>query len=189
MVDGKAANAITNNRNTHACPLCVPGADPRVGPALFHSRLNVCEWLIRVSAQKQVAGHPPQASALVAAKAREIANNLEDAFKMSINRPKIGGSGSSNNGNMARRLLDNPEQFSRILGINKTLVEKIRLISCLALSSHKLDPTKVKELYNEVITLCHEEFGFVKRFPPSLHKYSHLPEFIERLVSAKMFIE
>lgn len=186
MVDGKAANAIVNNRNTHACPLCVPGVDPRVGPAFFHSRLNVVEWLIRVAAQKQVAGHPAQANSAVVAKAREMANQLEDVFKMNINRPKIGGSGSSNNGNMARRLLDDPDNFSRILGINKELVEKLRLISCLALSSSKLDARKVEDLYNEVVKLVTDEFKFVKRLPPSLHKYSHMPEFIERLVIMKI---
>lgn len=54
MIDGKAANAIVNNRNTHVCPLCAPEADPRVGPSFFHSRLNVVEWMIRVAAQKLV---------------------------------------------------------------------------------------------------------------------------------------
>lgn len=54
MVDGKAANAIVGNKNTHACPLCVKGADSRVGPGYFHCRLNVVEWMIRVAAQKQV---------------------------------------------------------------------------------------------------------------------------------------
>lgn len=62
MVDGKAANAIVGNLNTHVCPLCVPGADSRVGPAFFHSRLNVVEWLIRVAAQKQVAQAIPSSN-------------------------------------------------------------------------------------------------------------------------------
>lgn len=185
MIDGKAANAIANNRDTHACPLCVAGTDARLGPAFFHSRLNVVEWVIRVSAQKLVEGHPPQSNAAVKAKAREIADRLEEFFKMSINRPKIGGSGSSNNGNMARRLLADPENFAKILGISQLLVENLRLISSLALSSRQLDAEKVKQLYVEIEDQIASEFPFVKRLPPSLHKYSHLPEFIEKLVSIK----
>lgn len=148
MIDGKAANAIVDNRNTRACPLCVDGADLRVGPAFFHSRLNTVEWLIRVAAQKHVEDHPAQASPRVKAKGRLIADQLEDLFKMNINRPKIGGSGSSNNGNMARRLLADPENFAKILGIEKCLVENIRLISCLALSSKRLDAAKVEQLWS-----------------------------------------
>lgn len=150
MVDGKAANAIANNKDTHACPLCAVGADPRVGPSYFHSRLNTVEWLIRVSAQKHVEGHPVQASPTVKAKGREMVKHLEDYFKMSINRPKIRGSGSSNNGNMAHRLLADPEKKSEILGISQLLVENFRLISSLALSSKKLDDEKVKQLYLEI---------------------------------------
>lgn len=189
MVDGKAANAIVDNRNTHLCPLCAPGADPRVGPAFFHSRLNVVEWLIRVSARKMVDGHPAQAHPTVKAKAREISDQLEDAFKMNVNRPKIGGSGSSNNGNMARKLLEDPKTFARILGIKIDLVEKIRMISCLALSSNKLDAKKVTRLYDEIVQLITIEFDFVRCLPPCLHKYSHMPELIERLVSVKVWSE
>lgn len=187
MVDGKAANAIVNNKDTHACPVCAPRADPRVGPSYFHSRLNVVEWFIRVSAQKQVEGHPAQANPIVKEKAREMTDRLEDHFKMSINRPKIGGSGSCNNGNMARRLLADPEMFSEILGISQALVENIRLISSLALSSSKLDAEKMKQLYLEIESQIAIEFPFVKRLPPCVHKYSHLPEFINRLVSKSNF--
>lgn len=183
MVDGKAANAIVQNRDTHACPLCVKGADPRVGPAFFHSRLNAVEWLIRVTAQKHTSGNPPQSHSEVKEKAREIADQLEDQYKMSINRPKIGGSGSSNNGNMARRLLDDPGNFSDILGIRKRLVDVIRLMSCLALSSKKLDGNKIEGLNKELEDLIRQEFPFIKRIPPCLHKYSHLPEIIAKLVN------
>lgn len=183
MVDGKAANAIVGNRNTHVCPRCVKGADKRVGPAYFHCRLNTCEWLVRVTSQLKTRGHPPQANPKVKAKARQIANRLEQHFKMHINRPKIGGSGSSNNGNMARRLLAEPDKFAKILGISKKLVENVRLISDLALSSKKLDAEKVKDLYQELENQLYKQFPFIHQLPPSVHKYSHLPEYIRNLVS------
>lgn len=182
-MDGKAANAIVGNRNTHACPGCVSGADSRVGPSFFHSRLNTVEWLIRVSAQKAVPGNPAQAHSAVKAKAREIADQLEVFFHMRINRPKIGGSGSSNHGNMARDLLADPENFSRILGVSKTVVENIRMLSCLALSSNKLNGKKVEELYSTTETIIREEFPFVKHLPPCFHKYSHMAALITGLVS------
>lgn len=182
MVDGKAANAIVDNRCTHLCPLCVDGADPRVGPAYFHCRLNMVEWLIRVASQLHVPGHPPQGSTMAKTKAREIADRLEDYFKMQINRAKTGGSGSSNNGNMARRLLADPENFASILGISRELVENARLISCLALSSRTLDADKVQRLYAEFEQQIQKQFPFIRKLPPSVHKYSHLADYIRKLV-------
>ena len=182
MIDGKAANAIVGNKNTHACPLCVAGADPRVGPGFFHCRLNTVEWLMRVSAQKKVKGHPAQSHPLVKAEHRSMCDQLEQEFKMNINRPKIGGSGNSNTGNMARRLLEKPKVFARILEVSVELVERIRLLSCLALSSNMLDQEKVQKLYEETKTLIYKEFDFIVRLPPSVHKYSHLPEYIGKLV-------
>lgn len=186
MVDGKAANAIVGNRSTHLCPQCVAGADDRVGHSYFHCRLNTVEWLIRVASQMQVPGHPPQADSLVRTKGREIANKLEKHFKMQVNRPKIGGSGSSNNGNMARKLLSKPKHFANILGIKQELVENIRLVSSLALSSRELDASKVEKLYDELEKQIRNQFPFVKKLPPSVHKYSHLPEFIKKLVSTAL---
>lgn len=183
LIDGKAANAIVRNRDTHACPLCAEGADDRVGPSYFHSRLNTVEWLIRISAQKMIPGHPAQADPAVKKAARDIANKLEDTFKVSVNRPKIGGSGSSNDGNLARLLLRDQVRFAEGLGIKVQLVENIRLLSSLALSSVKLDSSKIKRLYDETERLIKEEFPFIKKLPPCVHKYGHLPDFIGRLVS------
>lgn len=37
LIDGKVANAIVGNTNTHQCPICVSD-DPRLGPSFFHCR-------------------------------------------------------------------------------------------------------------------------------------------------------
>ena len=182
LVDGKAANAISGNRYTHACPLCVAGADSRLGPSYFHSRLNLVEWLLRVAAQKKIPGHPAQSSHAVKSEERRMADELERILHTSINRPKIGGSGSSNTGNLARNLLAIPEKLSDVLEINLQLVRNIRMLSCLALSSHKLEREKVRKLYEDTHEMLLDEFPFVQRLPPCFHKYSHMPDFIDKLV-------
>lgn len=173
MIDGKAANAIVGNKNTHGCPLCPPylGIEKKIGPSFFHSRLNAVEWLMRNAAKKAVIGKLSQTHPDVKTKARSQANELEQVFKKNINRPKIGGSGSSNTGNMARDLLADPEQFAKTLDIRVSLVKKLRLISSLALSSKKLKVDKVKELFENLEEQIYEEFDFVKRIPPCIHKY------------------
>lgn len=183
MIDGKVANAIVGNRNTHACPMCVKEADPRVGPSYFHSMLNMTEWIMRNAAKKAVPNNPALTHPEVVAEARRQADQLEKHFNLNINRPKIGGSGSSNTGNMARRLLDQPEVFANVLHINVELVKNLRLISRLALSSRKLDPEKLRQLYDRIEEQILDEFPFVKRLPPCIHKYKHLPEVVEILVS------
>ncbi|XP_062550922.1 uncharacterized protein LOC134215829 [Armigeres subalbatus] len=189
LIDGKAANAIVGNRDTHACPLCVQGADPRIGPSLFHSRLNTVEWLIRHSSKKAVCGNPALTNPEVKAKMRQISNDLESHFKVQVNRPKPGGSGSSNNGNMARRLLSEPVKLAEILGINSELVWNLRIISCLALSSKRLDPNKVSALTNCIELQINTEFPFTKKLPPCIHKYTHLSEFIQRVPYPLSFLD
>lgn len=181
MIDGKAANAIVGNRNTKACPLCFD-SDERIGPSFFHSRLNLVENLIRNSAKKAVPNNPALTHPEVKQEARRIANELEQHFQLNINRPKAGGCGSSNNGNMARRLLAQPATFAKILGVSVQLIENIRLISSLALSSRKLDGDKIKKLYSDIEHQYRAEFKFVRQLPPCLHKYEHLSDLIERLV-------
>lgn len=183
LIDGKAANAIVGNRNTHSCPVCIAGSDGRIGPSFFHSQLNAVEWLIRQSAKKAVKGYPAMSHPEVKAEARKIADKLEEHFKMQINRPKIGGSGSSNNGNMARRLLAQPKVFAAILNIDAAILENLRLISSLSLSSRKLDAKKVAELYSNLETGILQTFPFIKMLPPCIHKYKHLAEFADKLVS------
>lgn len=182
MIDGKAANAIVGNRDTKACPLCFKNSDPRIGPSYYHSRLNVTEWLIKNAAKKDIEGNPPHSHPAVKARAREIADKLEIHFHLNINRPKPGGCGSSNNGNMARRLLSEPTKFAEILGISKDLVQNLRLISSLALSSNKLDPQKISSLCSSLHQQIFAEFPFVRNLPPCIHKYQHLSEFAKHLV-------
>uniref|UniRef100_A0A8D8BYL3 (northern house mosquito) hypothetical protein n=1 Tax=Culex pipiens TaxID=7175 RepID=A0A8D8BYL3_CULPI len=45
-IDEKVTNSIARDKDTKACPLCKPGADHRVGPHFFHSRLNIVELMI-----------------------------------------------------------------------------------------------------------------------------------------------
>lgn len=183
LIDGKAANAIVGNKNTHACPVCISGPDGVIGPSYFHSRLNSTEWLIRNAAKKRIPNNPALKHPEVQSEHRRISNKLEDRFKAHVNRPKPGGCGSSNNGNLARLLLSDPTAFSDILGINRKLVENLRIISSLALSSQRLEPEKVKILYEELEKNILTEFPFIKKLPPCLHKYKHLSEYITKLVS------
>lgn len=180
------------NKNTHACPSCFKNDELstfietcKLGPSYHHSRLNGLEWFIRNAAKNSVEGHPAQSHPEVKARAREIANQLEAYFHVNVNRPKPGGSGSSNNGNMARRLLSDPEKLAEILNVNKDMIINFRTISCLAVSSRKLDPQKCAELYTLLQKQVLEEFKFVTRLPPCIHKYQHLAEFVERLVRKK----
>lgn len=182
MIDGKVANAIVGNRDTKACPLCAEGADNRIGPSYFHSRLNSVEWLIRMAAKKSVEGHPALTHPEVKSIARHMADQLEELFGMNINRPKIGGSGSCNTGNTGRKLLSDPEKFAKVLGINVQLVQNLRLISCLALSDRQLDAEKIANLYKELEQQIFQEFPFVKKLPPCIHKYAHLADFVTQLV-------
>ena len=185
LIDGKAANAIVGNGNTKACPLygCFKGSSSLIGPHFYHSKLNWFEWLIRVCTQKQVGGNLPQSHKLVVAMIRTISDGVEDCFKINVNRPQPGGKGSSNHGNTVRKALTDIEKLAKILGMNQDLLENLKMISCLALSSKVLNASKVGQLYATIEGEIEEEFPNVKNLPPCIHKYSHLPELIRSLVS------
>ena len=84
---------------------------------------------------------------------------------------------------MARRHLDQPGIFAKMVGIDAELVKNFRLISRLALSSRKLKPAKLQKLYDTLEQQIFLEFQLVKRLPPCIHKYKHFPEVVETLVS------
>lgn len=90
---------------------------------------------------------------------------------------------------MARRLLADPTSFSEILGVSKTLIQNVRLISCFAFSDNKLDPETVDILYHNLERQIFEEYPFLKKLPPSFHKYSHLAEFARTLVIISLINE
>lgn len=64
---------------------------------------------MRSAAKRAVSAIPVFTNPAVKDEARSQADKLEAHFKINITRPKLGGSGSSNNGNMARALLKEPE--------------------------------------------------------------------------------
>lgn len=56
LIDGKFANAIVGNKDTHKSVICIGGSDFNIGPSFFHCRLNSVQWITRMSAKKNVSG-------------------------------------------------------------------------------------------------------------------------------------
>ncbi|EDS33731.1 fibrinogen alpha chain [Culex quinquefasciatus] len=174
LVDGKVANAIVELMIRVA-------AQKRIQAHLLETCPDEQPKTSNSKAKKKKQRPPAQSHPLVKAEIRRISDQLEQEFKLNVNRAKIGGCGSSNNGNMARDLLSRPVKFAEILGISVSLVEKARLISSLALSSNRLDPAKMQQLYDEFEKEIRHEFPFMTRLPPCVHKYSHIPALIKKL--------
>lgn len=190
LIDGKAANAIVENKNTHKCPLCCNNNAKPIGPSYMHSTINCVEWLIKHRAKVVVNGRSLTVPE-VTSKVKEFSRKLEKQFGLQVNRAQPGGTGNSNTGNMAKKLLSKPNEFAKCLELSSAEpLEGLKLLSVLSCSSKPLNSTMVEDLYDKTIAELRKAFPDLKicDIPPCIEKYRHLAELSRYSVKKILFI-
>ena len=79
------------------------------------------------------------------------------------------GSGTSNNGNTARRFFQDPELTSGITGVDKVLIEKFGIILQAMTSGKRIDSIKFEEYCEETAKLYVSLYEWFK-MPVTVHK-------------------
>ena len=105
----------------------------------------------------------------VKAKKNLIQSRFRNEVGLVIDIPRSGGSGSSNNGNTARRFSRNAEQTAAIINIDVHLIKRIYAVLCTLSSGFMIDADKLKDYCLEPAKL------FIQLYPwyymsQSLHK-------------------
>lgn len=201
MVDGKICSSLTESSSAR-CYIC--GSSPKemndidlclqkqVRPETFefflsplHSyirffeyflhlsyRLNLKKWQIRSKEERQ----------LFSERKGQIQSEFRNKLGLIVDKPKCGGSGTSNDGNTARKFFKQLDESSEITGLSKSLLERCSVILRCISSGFKINIIKFKEFSLSTARLLVAEYPWYN-LPPSVHKVLiHGPDVIESAI-------
>lgn len=188
MVDGKVINAICENVSSMRCHIC--NAKPtemnklnniykkevkeeyyKYGMSTLHAWIRCFECLLHISYNQQFKSWSARSES-----EKEMKNAAKKKIQVEFRR-QMGlnvdivkqGTGTSNDGNTARRFFDNPSITANITGLNENLIRKFAIILQALAAGHEIDPIKFSEFAADTAA------DYVKLYdwyymPASVHK-------------------
>lgn len=166
MVDGKICSALSDTSSTK-CHLC--GATPKdmnaidsclnkevditkleFGLSPLHPWIRFFEYFIHVSYRLDVKKWQVRSieeKDLLARRKKSIQDQFRQKLGLIVDKPRTGGSGTSNDGNTARKLFYNSEISAEITEIKKELIDRCgNILHCLA-SGYKINVCKYNDIF------------------------------------------
>ena len=147
MVDGKVCNAISENHSAQKCYVC--GAGPKdmnqidlakqrpvnkktfeFGLSTLHAWIRFFECLIHVAYRLEFKKWQAKGDNKVILKEKKkvIQSRFREEMGLLVDMPRSDGSGTSNDGNTARRFFSSPDLSSSITGIEKEIIVRFGVI-------------------------------------------------------------
>ena len=148
MVDGKVCNAMTSTASAQTCYVC--GAKPtqmnnidevmlrevnistfQFGLSTLHAWIRFFECLLHVSYRLEIKkwqSRGEEDKAGVSARKQSIQSKFKQEMGLMVDLVKPGGSGTSNDGNTARRFFKHPALSASITGIDEDLIRRFGVI-------------------------------------------------------------
>ncbi len=151
--------------------------------SVLHFGLRICDHVFKVAFKMPIKKaylrqNNPEDIAKVEARTQEI----KDAYRakgLHLFEVRDGGAGTSMDGNLARRVFDEPEFLSQQSGLSLDLILGYRTLWIALASSLPLCPQKFKSFCEKIKALYVEECGWYK-MPPTLHKIlEHASDILE----------
>lgn len=150
VIDGKVLNILTETKSTQSCPIC--GASPtdfinikdykcerfkpkemnlKYGISPLHCQIRFFEYLLHLAYKSDVKkwricdiGDKEN----VKARKKRIQDDFWSMLGLRVDMPKVGGFGSTNDGNTSRRAFSEYENFSEITGLDIEVIFRLKII-------------------------------------------------------------
>ncbi|XP_039233158.1 uncharacterized protein LOC120322169 [Drosophila yakuba] len=164
MVDGKVCNALTESSSAK-CYIC--GANPKemndldkclnkvvnkehfeFGLSPLHAKIRFFEYFLHISYKSSVKMwqvRDPEKKLEVMKRKQKIQKEFREKMGLIVDKPRDGGRGSSNDGNVARKFFSNPKLASDITGIDENLIHRCATILQAIASGYKINAKKFNE--------------------------------------------
>lgn len=164
MVDGKICSALSKSA-TSRCYLC--GSSPKemnqidaclnkttdnskfeFGLSPLHSWIRFFEYFIHLSYRitiKKWQVRSLEEKNILAANKKRIQQEFRNRLGLIIDKPRSGGSGTSNDGNTARKFFTNSSIAAEITGIEQIFIDRCGVILNCISSGFNIDKAKFKE--------------------------------------------
>ncbi|XP_025411419.1 uncharacterized protein LOC112684234 [Sipha flava] len=188
MIDGKVCNAISDNKSAQKCYICGAGPkdmnnlntikqrpiDPSTlsfGLSSLHAWIRFFECLIHVAYRLgfkkwQARGDDQE---MLKKKKNEIQTKFRQELGLLIDQPRPGGSGTTNDGNTARRFFSNPDVSSSITGVDKNIIVRFKVILEVISSGEKIKGVEFNNYTFETAQLFISKYPWFY-LPASVHK-------------------
>lgn len=190
MVDGKVCQALTNTPSAATCYIC--GATPKemndlekvkkkvnnistyqFGLSTLHAVMNFAKCILQIAYRlefcKWCARTHEHKGMLEKAKAR-IQREFKETLGLIVDQPTQ-GSGTSNNGNLARRFFEDPEKTAKITGVNKDLIGRFSIVLKMLTCSNQVP----KRLF---IEFAHQ----TAKLYVSLYPWYYMPSTVHKIL-------
>lgn len=122
-------------------------------------RMDVKKWQVRSDDEKRQ----------VADRKSYVQNEFRRRLGLIVDKPRSGGSGTSNDGNTARKFFSHSAVSAEITGLNKDLIERCSTILQALSSGFNIDSDKFNEYSLETARLLIQEYPWYN-LPASVHK-------------------
>lgn len=179
MIDGKVCNALTDTPSAQTCYVCkatpkemnnidsvlgkqVDEETFQFGLSTLHAWIRFFECLLHVSYRLQIKKWQVRGEvnrAIFEERKRIIQNNFRNEMGLLVDIPKSGGSGTTNDGNTARRFFKNATLSASITGVDETVIKRFGVILQTVSCGYEINAESFNEYALQTARL------FVDRYP------------------------
>lgn len=164
MIDAKVCTYLSEARSNASCYLCL--AKPtemnhldavtsktvcsdiyEFGLSSLHARINCMECLLHIAYRldfKQWAARSNEHKEMLQNRKKNIQNKFKEELNLLIDIVKQ-GSGTTNDGNTARKFFEFPNKTAAITGLDQNLIKRFAVILQAITSGEKIDVIKFKD--------------------------------------------
>lgn len=122
-------------------------------------RLNIRKWQVRTEEEKVE----------FAVRKKYIQEQFREKLGLIVDKPRQGGSGTTNDGNTARKFFHNAELSAQITGLKQDLIERCGTILQALSSGYEINKDKFKVFSEETARKLVQEYPWYY-LPASVHK-------------------
>lgn len=164
MIDAKVCTYLSEARSNASCYLClakptqmnhldavtsriVSSNTYEFGLSSLHARINCMECLLHISYRldfKEWAARSNQHKEMLQSRKKNIQDKFKDELNILIDIVKQ-GSGTTNDGNTARKFFEFPDKTAAITGLDEEIVRRFAVILQAITSGEKIDIIKFKD--------------------------------------------
>jgi hypothetical protein len=190
IIDGKILNFFTNTSSMSSCPLChatpaqfndlrnletgvfeTISQNMQHGASPLHAYIRFFECVLHISYRLSFQQWRRNKEQVEISKAQQkiVQQQFIDRLSLRVDFPKPGGSGTSNDGNTARRAFQNYDVFSEITGVDKLLLFRFKTILCAINCQLPLNPEAFGKLVRGTAELYVRLYSWYP-MPSTVHK-------------------
>lgn len=188
MIDGKICNAATSTTSAQTCYICkatptemnqlerVIGKEVnpdtfRFGLSTLHAWIRFFECIIHISYRLEFKKWQARGvnAQLLKNRKMQLQTKFKEELGLLVDKVKPGGSGTSNDGNTARRFFNRPEVSAQITGVDVNLIKRFGIILLAMSSGFEINTQKFGEFAKDTAKLFVEKYPWF-HMPASVHK-------------------